>query len=100
MQILIEAQLASALSPDFLEVINESHQHNVPANSSTHFKVTCVSATFSGLNRVKRHQKVYSLLTDALQNGVHALAMHLYTPEEWAAQKVAPQSPPCLGGES
>jgi len=28
----------------------------------------------------------------------HALALHTYTPEEWAAQGSAPESPTCLGG--
>ncbi|MFM8314373.1 MAG: BolA/IbaG family iron-sulfur metabolism protein, partial [Deltaproteobacteria bacterium] len=35
----IQKKLTGAFSPSFLEVINESHQHSVPANSETHFKV-------------------------------------------------------------
>ena len=33
----IEQRLTQAFELDHLEVINESHQHNVPANSETHF---------------------------------------------------------------
>jgi BolA protein len=29
---------------------------------------------------------------------IHALALHTYTPDEWAEQGVAPASPTCKGG--
>jgi BolA protein len=45
-----------------------------------------VSAQFEGLNRVKRHQKVYGTLGE-LMGEFHALALHTYTPEEWAADR-------------
>lgn len=92
----IENKLNQAFAPSHLEVINESHMHSVPPNSETHFKVILVSDAFDGLRPVKRHQQVYSLLADELANGVHALALHLYVPEEW--QGAAPDSPRCLGG--
>lgn len=92
--------LTEALQPQFLAVTNESHQHNVPANSETHFKVVCVCEVFAALSPVKRHQHVYGLLAQALTSGVHALALHLYSPEEWSERGVAPSSPPCLGGSA
>lgn len=95
MQTEIERKLAE-LAPTFLQVENESHNHNVPANSNTHFKVTIVSDAFSGKRPVARHQMIYALLQHELNNGVHALAMHTYTPEEWQGQ--APDSPDCMGG--
>jgi BolA protein len=52
---------------------------------------------FAGLNAVKRHQKVYATVGE-LMGQIHALALHTYTPEEWAAQGVAPDSPTCRGG--
>ena len=33
-----------------------------------------------------------------LMGQIHALALHTYTPQEWAAQGVAPASPTCHGG--
>ncbi len=81
-QTQIEQKLA-ALTPDVLRVENESHMHNVPANSETHFKVTLVSDSFDGMMPVKRHQQIYALLADELSGPVHALALHLYTPREW-----------------
>jgi len=96
----IEAKL-KALEPDFLAVENESHRHNVPANSETHFKVTLVARRFEGLMPVKRHQQLYALLADELAGPVHALALHLFTPEEWEASgRSRPDSPDCRGGST
>lgn len=81
-----------------LELSNESHRHAGPATDS-HFKLTLVSSAFAGLSAVKRHQRLYRLLAAELGGPVHALALHLYTPEEWlAAGHSAPASPDCRGG--
>ena len=95
----IELQLAQDFVPEFLDVANESHQHSVPANSETHFKVVLVSQRFDGLRKVARHQQVYAALASQLAGPVHALALHTYTASEWQArQEAAPGSPDCLGG--
>jgi len=87
------------LEPAHMTVENESHMHNVPANSETHFKVTLVFERFAGLMPVKRHQMIYALLADELAGPVHALALHLYTDEEWQNRGEArPDSPNCRGG--
>ncbi|MEJ2042539.1 MAG: BolA/IbaG family iron-sulfur metabolism protein [Reinekea sp.] len=86
----------SALNPIYLQVFNESHMHSVPENSETHFKVVMVSDQFIGTRLVKRHQQIYGALKDELAGPVHALALHLYTPEEWPGE--IPQSPDCMGG--
>ncbi len=95
----IEKQLQSEFAPQHLEVENESHQHSVPPNSETHFRVVLVSAQFSGQSRVKRHQRVYAALQAQLDGPVHALALHTYAPDEWRQrQAAAPESPQCRGG--
>lgn len=95
----IEEKLQQAFTLQHLEVINESHRHNVPANSSTHFKVIMVSADFGGKGMVVRHQSAYKVLSEELQGGVHALALHMYTESEWHKKNDgAPMSPPCMGG--
>jgi len=88
-------QALAALEPQHLEVLNESHMHS--RGQESHFKVVAVSPQFAGLNAVKRHQKVYASLGE-LMGRFHALALHTYTPEEWAAQGAAPASPTCMGG--
>ncbi len=97
-QSIIESKLERAFSPQWLNVDNESHGHNVAKNSETHFKVVLVSDAFDGVRKVARHQQVYSCLAAELDAGVHALALHLYTPAEWAEKGEAPTSPNCMGG--
>ena len=92
-----ERLLASlaALQPEHVDVLDESHMHS--RGQETHYKAVIVSAQFAGLNAVKRHQRVYATLGELMQR-FHALALHTFTPEEWAAQGVAPDSPTCRGG--
>lgn len=93
----IESKLKQAFNPSHIQVVNESHTHNVPPGSESHFKVVLVSEAFAGLRQVKRHQMVYAELKEELAEQVHALALHTYSPEDWAGAAV-PQSPDCLGG--
>ncbi len=96
-QEVIEQKLRDDLSPSVLVIENESHRHSGPATES-HFKVTVVADRFDQLSRVKRHQHIYQLLADELQNGVHALALHLYSLDEWEGDSEVPDSPNCRGG--
>jgi BolA protein len=84
-----------ALSPTHLEVLDESHMHS--RGLETHYKAVVVSEAFAGKTGVRRHQAVYAAV-GGLMGEIHALALHTYTPEEWAAQADAPDSPRCLGG--
>ena len=52
----IESKLASAFTVAHMEINNESHMHNVPAGSESHFRVVLVSDGFIGKLAVKRHQ--------------------------------------------
>ena len=94
----IEARIRNDMPVEHIGVVNESHMHSVPPNSETHFKVVLVSEAFEGLRKVARHQKVYGLLGDMMQQGLHALALHTFTPEEWQAEQNVPDSPNCMGG--
>jgi len=95
----IETTLTDAMQPVWLAVENESHMHNVPADAQTHFKVTVVSHVFEGERLIARHRQVNSLLAEALQGPVHALALHTLTPEEFEKRGGAVNaSPDCLGG--
>lgn len=95
----IRGKLENGLAPTWLEIVNESHMHSVPPDSETHFRVVVVSPAFAGQRSVARHQSVYAAVAEELEGPVHALALHTYTPEEWAAREdAAPASPACLGG--
>lgn len=94
----IHAKLNNTFQPTFLEIVNESYMHAVPSGSETHFKVTLVSPQFEGKRQVQRHQSIYACLDDLLKAGVHALALHTFSPSEWGASAKVPESPQCLGG--
>lgn len=95
----LQNKLTDHFQPAFMEIVNESHQHNVPEGSESHFKIVIATAAFNSLTAVKRHRLIYKLLAAELQGSIHALALHTYTPEEWATQHTPPpDSPPCLGG--
>ncbi len=51
-----------------------------------HFDATVVSADFEGMSMVQQHQMIYAALGDLLQKEIHALALHTFTPEQWASQ--------------
>ena len=54
----IETALSEALQPSHLEVINESHMHNVPPGAESHFKVVVVSGAFLEQDLVNRHRMI------------------------------------------
>ncbi|MGN6470988.1 MAG: BolA family protein [Rhizobiaceae bacterium] len=94
MQSTIEAKLKRALSPERLEVINESHLHaghhhlesghqaTFDGTGETHFRIRIVAPSFAGMSRVERHRTVNGLLADELKSGVHALAIEPAAPGE------------------
>lgn len=94
----ITQKIKAAFSPHHLEVMNESHMHNVAAGSESHFKVVIVSEEFSGKRLLQCHRLVNDVLADELANDIHALAIHTYCPEKWKKAGQAPASPNCMGG--
>ncbi len=86
MQQRIETRLRAEFSPQSLEVIDESALHaghaGARAGGETHYRVALVSDAFSGLSRVKRHQRVYAALAAEITAGVHALSLTTRAPEE------------------
>lgn len=99
----ITTALRTRFLPSHLEVINESHMHNVPANSETHFKVIVVSDQFESKSPVQRHRLVNEALAEQLKGPVHALSIVTKTPAQWQKMldegKVVSASPKCAGGD-
>jgi len=94
----IEQKIQQGLSLTYIDVVNESDMHNVPPGSESHFKLTLVSAEFTGKNLLAQHRMINALLEDEFKI-IHALALHTYTPEEWVRKSgVSPDSPQCMGG--
>ncbi|AEF54769.1 BolA family protein [Marinomonas posidonica] len=95
----IHQRLLESLDVHHLILENESHMHNVPVGSESHFKLVMISNDFIGKRLVQRHQLIYASLQEEMQH-IHALAMHLYTLDEWQdREQSAPLSPKCHGGE-
>ncbi len=94
----IESKLETAFSPTYLEVKNESDQHNVPRGSESHFKVIVVSAQFEKKTLMEQHQQVHQVLSEELSGPVHALSIQTSHPARWNAGQTVHKSPPCLGG--
>ena len=99
----ITTKLNNAFSPEHLEVINESFMHNVPEGSESHFKIIIVCDVFKDKTLIARHRLVNKVLQDELnkeqsEGGIHALALHTMTMEEWFKKGKAAESPECLGG--
>ncbi|WP_286239348.1 BolA family protein [Neptuniibacter halophilus] len=95
---VIRNRLEEGLNLEHLVIENESHMHSGPATDS-HFKLTVVSEDFAGKRMVQRHQLIFGLMADRMNNPIHALSMHLFTQQEWndKGRTVMP-SPKCLGG--
>jgi len=70
---LIEAGLAGA-------------EATVSSEDNVHFEAVVVSPAFAGKRAVQRHQLVYATLGAAVGNEIHALALQVFTPEEFAGR--------------
>ena len=80
-------QLTDLVNPTHLQVLNESHMHNVPKNSETHFKVVVVSKEFEAMSLIQRHRLVNKALEVEFEK-THARSFHrcqdtIPVGEEW-----------------
>ncbi len=62
----------------------------VKSEDNVHFEAVVIAAAFAGKRSVQRHQLVYGTLGAAVGNEIHALALQVYTPEEFAGQGGSP----------
>jgi acid stress-induced BolA-like protein IbaG/YrbA len=77
---LLHSYISAGLACEHLEVEGDGQ----------HFYATIVSSEFVGLPRIRRHQRVYSVLGERMRAEIHALSMKTLSPAEWAAQGAAP----------
>jgi BolA family transcriptional regulator, general stress-responsive regulator len=81
----IRAALEAALSPQSLEVQDDSHRHAGHAGAADgrgHFHVDIVSEAFAGLSPIARHRAVYAAVGSLMDTDIHALAIRARTPAE------------------
>lgn len=97
----IEEKLKAAFKIEHLNILDESHRHDVPLRLESHFKVIIVSDCFIGICLLTRHRLIYCVLSEELASGVHALVLHSFTLNEWKRkQDKVLDSPRCYGGGS
>jgi acid stress-induced BolA-like protein IbaG/YrbA len=56
----------------------------VKSEDNVHFEAVVIADAFAGKRSVQRHQLVYGTLGKAMGNEIHALALQVFTPEEFA----------------
>lgn len=88
---IIRQKLQSALSPQRLELEDDSWRHaghhheggmDAKEGGESHFNLVIVSSVFAGQSRVMRQRSINSLLAEQLAGPVHALSIKALTPEE------------------
>mmetsp|Transcript_49016 Transcript_49016/g.81548 ORF Transcript_49016/g.81548 Transcript_49016/m.81548 type:complete len:122 (-) Transcript_49016:8-373(-) len=100
-QARITEKIQASLDPLHLEVINESHMHNVAPGSESHFRVVIVSEKFEGKTKLDQHRMVHEAVEIELRDHIHAFSAQTLKPSQWEAQGhniVVQQSPSCRGG--
>jgi acid stress-induced BolA-like protein IbaG/YrbA len=58
----------------------------VTSEDDVHFEAIVIAPAFVGKKPIQRHQMVYSTLGTAVGNEIHALALQVFTPDEYARQ--------------
>lgn len=77
----LNAKLTTRFAPDYLDVIDESNKHFGHAGwregGETHFRVRIATRHFDGMSRVAQHRAVHEVLSDLMDNPIHALAIEV-----------------------
>ena len=83
---MIRQRLETALAPQQLDIVDDSHLHagHASAGGAGHFTVNIVADAFAGKAMLQRHRLVYSALEDMMQSDIHALSIKAKTPDEFS----------------
>ncbi len=76
----LEEHLTSTLTPEFLEVIDESHLHAGHAGAksgASHFALKIRTEQLTGLSKVQQHQKIYQIVGHLIPKEIHALRIEI-----------------------
>lgn len=58
----------------------------VTSPDDVHFEAVVIASEFAGKRTLERHRLVYAALGERMGREVHAMALQVFTPEEWAAR--------------
>lgn len=76
--IRMRERLEKALSPNQLDIIDDSHKHVGHAGAKGglgHFTVIVESESLLGKRMIQQHRAIYDALGDMMQTDIHALAI-------------------------
>lgn len=81
---VMRQRLESALTPEFLEIIDDSQKHIGHAGARDgrgHFTVRIRSETLAGKSLLVQHRAIYAALGRMMETDIHALAIKVLGPE-------------------
>ena len=81
----IRERLTASLTPEQLEISDDSHLHVGHAGArggAGHFTVRIVAQAFKDKPLLERHRMIYDLLHDMMQSEIHALSIQARSPDE------------------
>jgi len=81
----IKTRLNDALSPEQLDIVDNSAAHAGHAgvrSGGGNYHVTLVASAFEGKSLVQRHQLIYKALGEMMKADIHALGITATSPSE------------------
>jgi BolA protein len=81
----IRERLDAALTPQDLEIQDDSHRHVGHAGArggAGHYTVRVTAAAFAGKPLLERHRMIYAALQDMMHGEIHALSIQAHSPNE------------------
>jgi acid stress-induced BolA-like protein IbaG/YrbA len=69
----------------------------VASEDNVHFEAVVIAEKFAGLRSVQRHKLVYETLGALMGNEIHALALKVYTPDEYERERSGQAGGPARG---
>jgi acid stress-induced BolA-like protein IbaG/YrbA len=71
---------------EIIEAALSGSRAMVTSEDNVHFEAVVVAPAFVGKKPIQRHQMVYSTLGAAVGKEIHALALQVFTPDEYTRQ--------------
>lgn len=75
----IKADLTNALSPSYLELINESHKHigHAGAKEGRHFRLNIKADILADKTKLEQHRIIFAALGNLKERQIHALSINI-----------------------
>jgi BolA family transcriptional regulator, general stress-responsive regulator len=81
----VKVKLTEAMSPSFINIIDESHLHighEGAKGGGKHLNLEIISEEFTDKSAIERHRMIYVALGEIMGTDIHALSINAQTLEE------------------